>query len=147
MAYMDLDKRRETTKKRVQSFRLKQRFDKYRNEDGKIDAKAFLEDNIEFILSDLLNPGKGIPSRKSEMILKILAVYSDKQEVTHKVEFTVNDRQEVAIGLLDALRREGQDTGICPICGQHKALRTNVLLSPKPEQENGGEVAALAVPA
>lgn len=108
-------------------------FDKYRDENGKLDAKKFLEDNMEIILMDLLNPGKGIPSRKSEMILKILDIYKEKQEVTQKVEFTVADRQSLSADIIGGLKRERESTGVCPVCGIGQTLLNEPCLYPEPE--------------
>jgi len=104
---------RESHRRRTQVKRLA----KYK-EDGKFNVKAFLEDNLELIASDLLNPGKGIPSKKTEMMLKILDIYSDKQEVKHSIELTVADRQQAYREFIGELQREAKTSGICPVCGQ-----------------------------
>jgi len=121
-------------------------FDKYRDESGKIKAKEYLEDNLEFILMDLMNPGRGIPTRKSENILKILDILKDKQEVEHRVEFTVADRQALYTELLECGRREAEESGVCPMCHQRKALRTELRLDTRPEQPEDNPVEALDIP-
>lgn len=56
------------------------------------------------------------------------------------------DRIRVATELRDGLRREFQDTGSCPICNFHKALRHEVCVDTEPEQSEDREVAALGLP-
>lgn len=119
---------RESHRRRTQVKRLA----KYK-EDGKFNVKAFLEDNLELIASDLLNPGKGIPSKKTEMMLKILDIYSDKQEVKHSIELTIADRQQAYREFIRELQRESKITGICPICCQPKEVRLEVGMATEPE--------------
>jgi len=101
-------------------------FDKYRDADGRLDARKYLEDNMEIILSDLLNPGRGIPSKKSEMILKILDIYKDKQEITQKVELTHGDISRDAEQIIGYFRERYKESGVCIICERPHVLLEEV---------------------
>ena len=134
--YRELDKKRQRKKSLIAKYNI----------DGKFDVRAFLEDNLPLIAEDLITSGKSIPSRKTEMILKILDIYKDKQEVTQKVEFTVADRQQEYRNFLEWGRGEAEATGVCPMCLQRKTLRSESCLDTRPEQPEDNSVEALDIP-
>ena len=65
-----------------------------------------------------------------------------------KIEFSVADKQRIAIevirGLREMLERDG---GVCPVCSERKILRKTVCVGTEPEHAENREVETLGVSA
>ncbi len=151
MPYKDLKKRREVIRNSMRNIRKTAKLEPF-IKNGELDIVAYLQSpevklGLAGLIQDALE-GKRTNSQFLKFITQLMGIYTEKQEVTQKVEFTVADRQQIYGELLDMLRREAEVTRICPVCGERKILRSEILLPSKSELEspNNREVATVAVP-
>jgi len=113
---------------------------------GKFDVEGYLRHHLPQIANDLVTSGKSIPSKKIEMVLKILDVYKDKKET--KYEFNASDYIRIARETLDGLRAEYQEHGgICPVCCRPEEVCDKALLPSESKSSEDREVEALALSA
>ena len=104
-----------------------------------------LDDYLRYLKELAYNP-KSL-GKDRELYAKLLGWLTEKREETHKFEFTPTDYTRIARETINRLREEYQRLGgSCPICGFTKALCEPSHSHSEPEQSEGGEVAAVAVP-
>jgi len=88
--------------------------------------------------------------RISPQVFKIFAQLAgqlvEKREENLKVEFTASNRISIARDLVEGLKNELRDTGVCVICGQRQAFHADPCLHQGREQHEEDEMAALALP-
>lgn len=82
--------------------------------------------------------------KAAEQVLRITG--ADKQE-EQKIGLSTADRQSLISELLEGLKNEARTVGLCPVCGGRKVLCQEPRLVAERQQSEGGEVAAVAVPA
>jgi len=93
---------------------------------GELDILAWLNSPdmkikmAEFISGGL--EGRRTNSQFMKTVLEVVGIYKNKQEVDHKVEFTVNDRRQVYEDFIRELDRERKDSRICPLCKRREEI-------------------------
>jgi len=105
--------------------------------DGELDIDAFLHSPpIKLALAKTITDGLNGTRMNSQfltLITRLMGIYTEKQEVTQKIEFTIADRQQVYGDFISGLRREAEITGVCSVCGLGQAVRLGTRLDTEPE--------------
>lgn len=100
---------------------------RFTDENGDIDYEAYMKHMLPIVLVDLTNTGKGIPSKKTEMFLKLMGILNDKKESAPKHEYSPNEIARDSEQFIEFLREEFEKTcAACPVCGKPNILLAEI---------------------
>jgi len=109
-------------------------WEREKEEERVIESGTDLE-KVEFLKKIKPFALSGKNSRYADLYTTLKGWKITKTEETHKVEFTVNDRQVLYTDFIKELDREAKESGICPVCHQHQTLRVESCLDTKSEHD------------
>jgi uncharacterized FlaG/YvyC family protein len=127
-------------------YRDKINAEKLKNEDGTFNLSQYLASEQEKIARSLVKKATSgnVSVQAIKLVLEQLKELVDASGKT--VEFSIDDKYRIALGVVADLRRAYQDSGDCPVCGRYELLRSDLCVDTRREQQEESPVAAVEIP-